>query len=103
MNVNGTKMNIIFLLLQDIDVIVARCSDKDKSQYVLEALFPDDAGDTWPSGKQPTLEDMHSMARPYKYEAVPLHRRVSSAMYSLPSLFLLALRLQGGQVAASAV
>jgi hypothetical protein len=76
MNVKGTKMNIIFSLLQDIDVIVARCSDKDKSQYVLETLFPDDAGDTWPAGKQPTGEDMHSMARPYRYKVVPLYNTV---------------------------
>lgn len=66
MTVKSSRMTIIFGLLQDIDIITARCSDKDKIQYVLEALYPNDAGDSWPFGKQPTQE-MHSMARPYKY------------------------------------
>lgn len=71
MAVKGSKLTIIFGLLRDIDVITARCSDKDKSQYVLEALYPNDAGDSWPSGKIPAQE-IHSMARPYRYEVVSL-------------------------------
>jgi hypothetical protein len=63
MAVKGSKMTIIFGLLQDIDVITARCSDRDKSLHVLESLYPNDAGDSWPSGKQPS-EEMHSMAKP---------------------------------------
>lgn len=68
MVVKGSKLTIIFGWISDIDVITARCSDKDKSQYVLEALYPNDAGDSWPAGKQPAQE-IHSMARPYRSDS----------------------------------
>ena len=81
MVVKGSKLTIIFGLLSDINVMTARCSDKDKSQYVLEALYPYDAGDTWPNGKQPNQET-HSMARPYRSDTSYFLCEPDSDIYS---------------------
>lgn len=85
MNVKGAKLTVIFGLVQDIDIVTARCSDKDKSQYVLEALYPDDPGDSWPSGKQPAQDLQHCMARPYRCEVPGPHESPEfSAILVLP-------------------
>jgi hypothetical protein len=72
MPVGDSKVTVIFGCVQEVNLLTARCSDKDKdkSQYVLEALYPHDVGDSWPAGKQPAQE-IHSMARPYRCSSCP--------------------------------